>query len=309
MYELPAAVDHLERISFSLPSSKQDSAGLSSPKSIQGPRQKTKATTETSSSPLSASPLSSWRIESFSSELLTHDKAGATAEVSAEKITNPTLKRTYRPYRDATSLKIGCWGTLLVTADESGRVAMWDLPKLSDAEEESLQEGESEPWAVAQLKDSWASGESKEGQASITATLVIEELLLLVCGLQNGSMTVSQLPADSSPRYIERAHNSKITCLLGYSHSPRKFIVSAGEDCAIKVWNLEYVIFHSFFIFLKLNFLNSVLLNYYKSSHIIQVLSHTLSAHNSQNTKIVSARIPSSRYPEIKQLAGFLWKA
>lgn len=77
----------------------------------------------------------------------------------------------------------------------------------------------------------------------MSASLIVEDTLLLVRGYENGDISIAGLPSqDGPPRVIRRAHSSRVTSLISYETNTAHLLISAGADSVIKVWNLVYAL-------------------------------------------------------------------
>lgn len=178
---------------------------------------------------------------------------------------------------------IGAWDEILAMGDASGSVSLWRvaggivkpqhfiLNAVDSSQDLSVSESVEfrfdtglAPWATAKvslsltpactvvflshhiiiikLADGW-KGLSDSTSAVVSASLIVEDTLLLVRGYDNGDISIAGLPSqDGPPRVIRRAHSSRVTSLISYETTTAHLLISAGADSVIKVWNLVYVL-------------------------------------------------------------------
>lgn len=152
---------------------------------------------------------------------------------------------------------IGAWDEILAMGDASGSVSLWRvaggivkpqhfiLNAVDSSQDLSVSESVEfrfdtglAPWATAKLADGW-KGLSDSTSAVVSASLIVEDTLLLVRGYDNGDISIAGLPSqDGPPRVIRRAHSSRVTSLISYETTTAHLLISAGADSVIKVWNL-----------------------------------------------------------------------
>jgi len=176
-----------------------------------------------------------------------------------------------------TSLKIGaaiCWSNIFLIGDPFGKVKIWVIPVNSI---ENIQfpppTGKRAPLRDANLvgtiSDAWKNCETR-GKAKVTASLVLDDLMLLIRGYEDGSISTSKLPTDLLTKFHTNAHNSKVNYLMS-SHpgNSKRLLFSASNDCTIKVWDLvSFKLLHTF------------------SHHTGPVISITPLPHSRKNTFI-----------------------
>jgi hypothetical protein len=75
----------------------------------------------------------------------------------------------------------GAWGRLFVLGNEQGKLTAWMIPSRPNKNETQIQ---LRPWASVSSSDPWKiiNSSDKEKRSPVTATLIIEDLMLLVLG-------------------------------------------------------------------------------------------------------------------------------
>ena len=90
-----------------------------------------------------------------------------------------------------------------------------------------------------------------EDRSSITCCCVLEDIFVLICGHDNGEVSCTTLPSDPFTKRF-KAHDKCVTALLAPSPSmseKSRFLVTAGGDFCIKVWDLfSFELRHSFYM-------------------------------------------------------------
>lgn len=75
-----------------------------------------------------------------------------------------------------------------------------------------------------------------EKKSQVTASLVIEDLLLMVLGYENGSISLNPLSSGPPLSQQAQAHGAAVTCFLSNSKDSRRYLISGSNDFGIKVW-------------------------------------------------------------------------
>eukprot|EP01133_Synstelium_polycarpum_P016083 gene16083-19136_t len=142
--------------------------------------------------------------------------------------------------------KIGaamCWSNVFLVGDSFGRVKIWVIP----VEETNITKKTKEPNLIGHISDGWRGCETKT-KSRVTASLVIEDLMLLIRGYEDGSISTSKLPTDLFTKFHPGAHMGKVNCLM--SSQPgniKRLLFSASNDTTIKVWDLvSFKLLHTF---------------------------------------------------------------
>eukprot|EP00026_Physarum_polycephalum_P000855 Phypoly_transcript_00856.p1 GENE.Phypoly_transcript_00856~~Phypoly_transcript_00856.p1 ORF type:complete len:1321 (+),score=184.89 Phypoly_transcript_00856:66-3965(+) len=142
-------------------------------------------------------------------------------------------------YESSFSQFAACRGNLFALGDVTGHVGLWNV----------------RPEGVTflcsgRISDGW-KGVSMPVPSQVTATLVLEDSLILIRGHENGQISTAALPTDSFPKFF-KAHTARVNCLLcspilglsypssqsGHAALPRRLLVSGSDDFTIKVWEL-----------------------------------------------------------------------
>jgi WD40 repeat protein len=63
-------------------------------------------------------------------------------------------------------------------------------------------------------------------------------LIPLSMALMQSDLETSNLTSTSNSIYKLKGHIGKITCLYA-PNSEHKYLLSGGEDCSVRIWNLE----------------------------------------------------------------------
>ncbi|KAF2076180.1 hypothetical protein CYY_002533 [Polysphondylium violaceum] len=153
------------------------------------------------------------------------------------------------------SLKIGaamCWSNVFLIGDPFGKVKIWVIPVNSiDNIQFPPPSGKRaplrDPNLVGTISDAWRNCESR-GKTKVTASLVLDDLMLLIRGYEDGSISTSKLPTDLLTKFHTNSHNSKVNYLMS-SHpgNSKRLLFSASNDCTIKVWDLaSFKLLHTF---------------------------------------------------------------
>ncbi|KAH3732233.1 WD repeat protein 7 [Pelomyxa schiedti] len=90
--------------------------------------------------------------------------------------------------------------------------------------------------SVVNFVEGWKGTEPS--RSNITSSCLLEDVLVLICGLKSGEITTFVLPNDLYSRTI-KAHSQRVTCLLAPPPKANsRLLVSAGDDFCIKIWEL-----------------------------------------------------------------------
>ncbi|CAH1251800.1 WDR7 [Branchiostoma lanceolatum] len=196
-------------------------------------------------------------------------------EIHPSKIKKPL---TCTPAMSFSFGRRGSYHKLLLRGDSHGRVTLWKIPDITEKELSRLKQVQDSvdrppdmpPHVSMSLQDVWDSMELKPAgiidqlstkqdntPLAITASLYLPAQGRLVCGREDGSITI--VPATQTakvqllqcehtkqrgwpPHRILRGHKGKVTCLV-YPHQESlrydpQYLVSGGVDFAVLVWDL-----------------------------------------------------------------------
>lgn len=147
----------------------------------------------------------------------------------------------------------GVWGRVLVTGNRIGRVSVWIIPSQVDKLD---MESRVLPWAVStpdyqwykptfptpgSLEESLSPNNQKENREKykqVTASMIVEDLLLLILGYENGQLCIFPLPSGNKEIAHQKAHNGPVTSLMSVPAAGRLHrLVSGGRDATVKVWS------------------------------------------------------------------------
>eukprot|EP00727_Mastigamoeba_balamuthi_P004249 m51a1_g13821 hypothetical protein (1224) ;mRNA; r:431378-436175 len=160
---------------------------------------------------------------------------------------------------------VACLRGSVFASATGNSVSMWriSLPRYSSVDNtDSASESQASPVVVpddvpAKLEaltpaasgcftNAWAT---LDDRSSVTCTCVLEDILVMICGHQNGEISSSILPTDPFPKRVA-AHAKRVTALMAPHpsvSSTTRYLVSAGDDCCIKVWEMfSFELKHSF---------------------------------------------------------------
>ena len=76
------------------------------------------------------------------------------------------------------------------------------------------------PLITSNISNGWGKknmlelGPITEKENQVTASCIINDDLILVCGYNNGDIKLFNLPTDTNPKIFPRSHNGKVTALL-----------------------------------------------------------------------------------------------
>eukprot|EP01119_Soliformovum_irregulare_P018792 TRINITY_DN5827_c0_g1_i2.p1 TRINITY_DN5827_c0_g1~~TRINITY_DN5827_c0_g1_i2.p1 ORF type:complete len:911 (+),score=219.01 TRINITY_DN5827_c0_g1_i2:90-2822(+) len=151
----------------------------------------------------------------------------------------------------------GIWGRILILGNSLGKVTIWILPPNPDQLES---ESRILPWAVATPADHWKSavsksmsmtnffgntptlnGERESIHNKVTASIIFEELWLLILGYADGSIRVTRLPTADEKSLPQEAHEGAVTSLLSISDDKHPRLISGAADCTVKVWEISSI--------------------------------------------------------------------
>ncbi|GAM28366.1 hypothetical protein SAMD00019534_115420 [Acytostelium subglobosum LB1] len=147
--------------------------------------------------------------------------------------------------------KIGaamCWSNVFLVGDSYGRVKIWVIP-VDDMPPQSMRKLVREPNLIGHISSGWSGCETKT-RSKVTASLVLEDMLLLVRGYEDGSISTSKLPTDLLTKFHPGSHTSRVNCLMSsqpVGNNTRRRLFSASSDTTIKVWELStFTLLHTF---------------------------------------------------------------
>ncbi|EGC34256.1 hypothetical protein DICPUDRAFT_153569 [Dictyostelium purpureum] len=165
-----------------------------------------------------------------------------------------TSNTTRNNYNESLQ-KIGaatCFGNIFIVGDPNGHIKIWVIPVNSE-QLLNPQPGKRmplrEPNLQGSISDGWKSVENKTKMRSkVTASLVLDDSMILIRGYEDGSISTSKLPSDLFPKIYPASHNSKVNYLMSSPPSNQKrLLFSASNDCTIKVWDLStFKLLHTF---------------------------------------------------------------
>ena len=97
------------------------------------------------------------------------------------------------------------------------------------------------PFAAGHLSSGWGGAARGDAAGSaVTASCVVEELMVLVCGHADGTLTWGVLPSLARQQTV-CAHDGAVTCLRAYvdPHADLPAVLlSGGVDTTVRVWRL-----------------------------------------------------------------------
>ncbi|EGG22044.1 WD40 repeat-containing protein [Cavenderia fasciculata] len=171
----------------------------------------------------------------------------------------PQQQQQNNPYQTAfnnpndITKKIGaamCWSNIFLAGDSFGRIKIWVIPTediINNIQQPLSRRFLREPNLIGNIADGWKGCETKT-KSRVTASLLIEDLMLLIRGYEDGSISTSKLPTDLFTKYHSGAHSAKVNCLM--SSQPgnvKRLLFSASNDTTIKVWDLtSFKLLHTF---------------------------------------------------------------
>lgn len=116
-----------------------------------------------------------------------------------------------------------------------------DTPTAADGQRLRARELTIHPFAVGRFSSGWGGKECEATPRNpVTASYVVEELMVLVCGHADGTLTWSVLPSLERQQTV-CAHDGAVTCLKGYvdQHTDLPAVLLSGSvDMTVKVWKL-----------------------------------------------------------------------
>eukprot|EP01113_Clastostelium_recurvatum_P031289 TRINITY_DN3889_c0_g1_i3.p1 TRINITY_DN3889_c0_g1~~TRINITY_DN3889_c0_g1_i3.p1 ORF type:complete len:1460 (+),score=297.90 TRINITY_DN3889_c0_g1_i3:131-4381(+) len=135
----------------------------------------------------------------------------------------------------------GCFGNIFVVGSSEGKVDLWVLQGW-----ESPLTAEPPPHTSTYCSDAWKDIYSPDSSAKgpigvVTSSIIVQDIMALVRGYDNGSLAIYSLPTAPFPRTVQNAHNGRVNCLLcstpNYS-SQKRLLISGSSDFTIKVWDV-----------------------------------------------------------------------
>ena len=105
-------------------------------------------------------------------------------------------------------------------------------------------------------KSSSSSSNSGNDKCEVTCSCLLEDIMMLACGYSNGEVSTTIFQAESVFKCFQ-AHTKRVTNILAPDPSISKdcrYLITAGDDFCIKVWNVLYKYYlisvsHSFIYF------------------------------------------------------------
>ncbi|GAM26255.1 hypothetical protein SAMD00019534_094300 [Acytostelium subglobosum LB1] len=178
----------------------------------------------------------------------TFDKDMELSHLSSEAAP-PTLLMCFDKQQEYSSdnitNKIGaamCWANIFLTADVFGQVRIWVIPLDSKA---TGRTPICPPTLVGNIADGWRVSDINE--PTVTASLVIEDMMLLIRGYDDGSISTSKLPMDNQTKFYPGSHIGRVNCLMCSPSSTKRHLFTASNDTTIKVWDLStFRLLHTF---------------------------------------------------------------
>ncbi|KAM9973298.1 hypothetical protein ACTFIR_012674 [Dictyostelium discoideum] len=162
-------------------------------------------------------------------------------------------------------LKIGaamCFGNIFMIGDVYGHIRIWVIPVnseqlLNPTNQTATTSGKRilrEPNLQGSISDGWKSVEQsgkggKARQQRVTASLLLDDTMMLIRGYEDGSISTSKLPTDLFTKFYNNSHNSRVNYLMSSPPGTglRRLLFSASNDCTIKVWDLStFKLLHTF---------------------------------------------------------------
>ncbi|EFA85792.1 WD40 repeat-containing protein [Heterostelium album PN500] len=146
--------------------------------------------------------------------------------------------------------KIGAamlWSNVFLVGDSFGRVKIWVIP-VDDIPVHSMRKMVREPNLIGNIADGWRGCDVKN-KSRVTASLVLEDSMMLIRGYEDGSISTSKLPIDLHTKFHPGSHQGKVNCLMSSptSGNSKRRLFSASNDTTIKVWDLtSFQLLHTF---------------------------------------------------------------
>jgi hypothetical protein len=171
---------------------------------------------------------------------------GGSQTLIAELITRDRHDARAAPLND---LHVGMWKNIAYLCHDNGLVELWKIP-------ESFLDRDRIPYqlvsdCIGKFSDGWPSDrvpsstealqQSQHAPRFVTASLIVEKEMHMICGFSDGTISLSKLPTDPSP-ITWSGHRSKVNCLLLIRRDKGNLLVSGGNDFYIKIWDLSSLI-------------------------------------------------------------------
>ncbi|KYQ94366.1 WD40 repeat-containing protein [Tieghemostelium lacteum] len=142
-----------------------------------------------------------------------------------------------------------CFSNIFMIGDSFGKIKIWVIPVngIDQGSTTIVKKSLREPNLIGNIHDGWRSCESKPKQ-KVTASLILEDQMILIRGHEDGSISTSKLPSDLLSKLHPSAHNSRVNCLMRTPPGNTKsMLFSASNDTTIKVWDLNsFQLLHTF---------------------------------------------------------------
>eukprot|EP01117_Protostelium_nocturnum_P009691 TRINITY_DN3461_c0_g1_i1.p1 TRINITY_DN3461_c0_g1~~TRINITY_DN3461_c0_g1_i1.p1 ORF type:complete len:1249 (-),score=384.08 TRINITY_DN3461_c0_g1_i1:37-3783(-) len=243
VYNIPST-PHAVALSFVSHNSSQLALEKESPLGKSYTTFESKRAEEIKFEPVSSNPISNFR-SALLSKLKVIDSKAEENQPSYICSSNPNEEEG----DDTSNVFIDIVGFastgVFVVGTELGKLSVWATPeKIPTASRVS-------PWAITKpeskkktnfgLIGSPQSNPSVSDMPNTTASIVVEDHLLLVLGFQNGTMIVAPLPTvDMTKIRYQNAHKGSVTSLLSLPMGSKEVrVVSGGEDFEINVWSIK----------------------------------------------------------------------
>lgn len=145
-------------------------------------------------------------------------------------------------------IHFGVFRTIAYLCHDNGQVEIWRIPEVFSDRDRIPYQLSSD--YVGKFSDGWPSDRVPSSTEAlqpaqplaaprfVTASLIVEKEMQMICGFSDGTISISKLPTDPSP-VTWSAHRSTVNCLLLFRREKGNILISGSNDFYIKLWDLS----------------------------------------------------------------------